>query len=235
MIDLFTFFRRHLIDTLPVQTVSFAGKTAIVTGSNVGLGQEAARYMASHGAARIILAVRNLEKGKVAAAEVQAATGCSPNILEVWKLDMSSYASVQDFAEKAKIELPRLDVLYGNAGIATTTFKVAENNEETITTNVVSLFLLGFMLHPKLRKTALEHKTQTHFTITASALYEFVKFKERNVPEGQIFATINDKTKAVMSERYALSKLLEVFIVKQMAIESPLNDSNVIVNCVCPG
>jgi hypothetical protein len=72
---------------------------------------------------------------------------------------------------------------------------VAEDNEENITTNVVSLFLLGFMLHPKLRETALEYKTQTLFTITAWALHEFAEFRERNALEDQIFATLNIKPK----------------------------------------
>jgi NAD(P)-dependent dehydrogenase (short-subunit alcohol dehydrogenase family) len=148
---------------------------------------------------------------------------------------MSLYESVIAFAEKAKSELPRLDALLANAGIATRTFGRTEDNEQTITTNVVSLFLLGFLLHPKLHETAEKFNTETHLTITASELYEVAKFQERNAPDGKIFATLNDKSTANMGDRYNVSKFLEVLMVKQMAAMFPLTSSKVIINCVAPG
>jgi len=229
------FLYRQFFYEPPVPTASFKGKTAIVTGSNVGLGLEACRWMVSLGASRVILACRNLEKGKAAAKDIQATTSCSPDTLEVWHLDMSSYASVQAFSDRVKAELPRLDVLIANAGIGTQTFRMTEDNEETITTNVVSLSLLAFLLHPKLRDTAVQHNTQTHITVTASELHEIAKFKERKAPDGQLFATLNDKTKANMGDRYNVSKLLEIFVIKQMAALSSLSSNNVIINCVAPG
>jgi NAD(P)-dependent dehydrogenase (short-subunit alcohol dehydrogenase family) len=148
---------------------------------------------------------------------------------------MGSYASVQAFSDRVKAELPRLDVLIGNAGLGTDKFRMTEDNEEMITTNVVSLALLAFLLHPKLRETAMKYNTQTHFTVTASELYEVAKFKERKAPAGQLFATLNDKSKANMGDRYNISKLLAIFVIKQMAALSPLSSSQVIVNCVAPG
>jgi len=229
------FVYRQFIHSPPPPTESFKGKTVIVTGSNVGLGHEACRWLVRLEAAQVIIACRNVEKGKAAAKDIQATTHCSADILKVWQLDMSSYASVLAFAEKAKAELPRLDALIANAGIGTRVFKTTEGNEETITTNVVSTFLLAFLLHPKLHETATNFNTQTHLTVTASELYEVAGFKERNVPEGQIFATLNDKSKAKMSDRYNVSKLMEIFIIKQMATLAPLSSSKVIVNCVAPG
>jgi len=43
-----------------------SGRTAVITGANTGLGYETARALAAHGA-RLVLAVRNLDKGKAAA------------------------------------------------------------------------------------------------------------------------------------------------------------------------
>lgn len=183
----------------------------------------------------MILACRNVEKGRVAAQDIQKTSSCSPDVLQVWKLDMSSYESIIAFAEKAKSELPRLDAVLANAGIATRTFSTTEDNEETITTNVVSLSLLGFLLRPKLHETAEKFNTETHLTITASELYEVAKFQESNAPDGKIFATLNDKSTANMADRYNVSKLLEVLMVKQMAAMFPLTSSNVIINCVAPG
>ncbi|KAL9071685.1 MAG: hypothetical protein Q9157_005382 [Trypethelium eluteriae] len=191
--------------------------------------------MVRRGASQIILACRNVEKAKAAARDIQATTSCSADILQVWHLDMSSYASVQAFCDKVKSELPRLDVLLGNAGLGTRGFRMTEDNEEMITTNVVSTFLLGFLLHPKLRETAKKYSTQTYFTVTTSELYEYAKFEEGKARTGKIFATLNDRNTANMSERYDVSKLLQVFIIKQMAILSPCDSSGVIINGVAPG
>jgi NAD(P)-dependent dehydrogenase (short-subunit alcohol dehydrogenase family) len=76
----------------------------------------------------------------------------------VWDLDLSSYASVLAFPERFKSELPKLDVLIANAGIGTKKWRKTEDNEETITTNVVYTSLLAFLIHPKLRETASKYK-----------------------------------------------------------------------------
>ncbi|KAK7418098.1 hypothetical protein QQZ08_011385 [Neonectria magnoliae] len=229
------FINRQFISKPPVPTASFKGKTVIVTGSNVGLGLEASRRMVRLGASKVILACRNIEKGDAATKDIQESTSCPSGTVLVWHLDMSSYASVQEFAEKAKSQLPRLDALLLNAGLGTRTFRMTEDNEETITTNVVSLTLLALLLHPKLRETALQFDTQTHLTVTASELYEVAKFKEREASAGRLFETLNNESTADMADRYGLSKLLEVFIIKQLAVLFPLSSSGVIVNCVAPG
>ncbi|KAF2653991.1 NAD(P)-binding protein [Lophiostoma macrostomum CBS 122681] len=221
--------------TPSLPTTSFKGRTIIVTGSNVGLGLESCRQMVTLGASRIIMAVRNVSKGEAAAKDIRATTSCAPETLEVWQLDLSSYQSVLSFAERVKTELPRLDVLVGNAGIGTETFRITEDNEESITTNLVSLFLLGFLLHPKLRDTALKHSTQTHFTIVGTGLYEVAQFKERKAPNMGLFEALNDEKTAVMSDRYNVSKLLGMYALKQMAAMSPLQNNGVIINCVAPG
>lgn len=235
MVLLFDFFYRQFIHTPPAPTVSYNGQTIIVTGSNTGLGLEACRMMVCLGASQIILAVRNVEKGKAAAKDIQETTSCSADMLQVWHLDMSSYASVLSFADRVRSDLPRLDVLLGNAGLVKGKFGMTEDNEEVITTNVVSTALLGFLIHPKLHETAMKFNTQTHFTVTGSELYEFAKFKEGKAPDGKIFATLNDEKTANMDDRYETSKLLLEFVVKQMASMYPVASSGVIVNAVAPG
>jgi NAD(P)-dependent dehydrogenase (short-subunit alcohol dehydrogenase family) len=229
------FLRSFHPPSIHLRTASFKGRTVIVTGSNVGLGLEASRWIVRLGASQVILACRNVDKGKAAAKDIQATTSCSSDTLQVWHLDMSSYASVQAFSNRVKAELPRLDVLIANAGVYTAQFRMTENGEETITTNVVSMSLLACLVLPKLRETALKFNTHTHFTVTASELYEVAKFKERNAPAGQIFATFNDKAKSNMPDRYNTSKLLVIFFIKQLAAMSPIDSNKVIVNCMAPG
>ena len=70
---------------------SFAGRTAIVTGANSGLGAVTARELARVGA-QVILAVRNTGKGEAVAREM---TGD----VEVRRLDLQDLASVRQFAD----------------------------------------------------------------------------------------------------------------------------------------
>lgn len=58
---------------------SFAGKTVLITGANVGLGYEAFVKFAALGASRIILGMRSLARGETAKAQVCRRTGYDPN------------------------------------------------------------------------------------------------------------------------------------------------------------
>ena len=83
-------------------------------------------------AEKVILAVRNVEKGEAAKRSIEETTN-RKNVVEVWQLDLASYESVKQFAKKAN-GLRRLDAIVENAGIATRNFRVSEDNESTITT-----------------------------------------------------------------------------------------------------
>lgn len=183
--------------SLSYPEASFTGQTIIVTGSNVGLGLEAARHFTRLSAEKVILAVRNLEKGETAKASIEETTG-RKGVLEVWQLDLSSYESVKHFVRKAE-GLRRLDTIVENAGIATRNYKVFEDNESTITTNVVSTFLLGLMMLPKLRETATKFNITPHLVIVSSEVHAYTSFPERNSPN--ILKTLNDKETANMAER----------------------------------
>lgn len=148
---------------------------------------------------------------------------------------MASYGSVQAFASRVHAELPRLDVFVANAGINSSQFRMFEQDEAMVTVNVVSLFLLGFLLYPKLRETAAQYSLHTYFTITSSDLHEIAKFDERKAPAGQIFRMLNDQKTFSGSDRYATSKLMEILLVKEMAAIAPVESQNVIINCVSPG
>lgn len=104
--------------SIPYPTGSFEGKTIIITGGNSGLGKEAARHYARLGASRLILAVRDLDKGHNAKREIESSTQCVASVIQVWKLDMASYASVRKFAARVCNELDRVDIFHANAGVA---------------------------------------------------------------------------------------------------------------------
>ena len=157
---------------LPYPSADFTGKTAIVTGANVGLGLEAARHFVRLGAAKVVLACRNVEKGEAAKADIEASTG-RKGVVEVMQVDMLSFESVRQFCRRAE-SLGRIDVLLENASIATGYFEVHEGYESTITVNVLSTFLLALLLLPKLRKTAAQHNVATRLSIVSSDAHLFV-------------------------------------------------------------
>lgn len=207
----------NLFVELPVQKGDLTGQTIIVTGSNQGLGYEASRHFLLFGVERLIMAVRNLEKGEAARLKLLEDTGRDLGSIEVWELDMDSYSSVKKFATRVET-LPRLDALLANAGLATTTFSLSEDNERTITVNVVSTFLLILLLLPKLRESASKFSIRPRVSIVNSALHYIAPLAEIDVTnQASIFSRLNNKETANMNMRYPLSKLLVLFAVRELA------------------
>ena len=194
------FIRSQLCLKLPTSTKSFAGQTIIVTGSNTGIGLEAARHIVRLGAAKVILAVRSCERGTAAAKSIVASTGRA-GVAEVWELDLASYESVRAFAERATTELDRLDVVIENAGLYTHQFERAEDNERTITVNVISTMLLAVLLLPKLRETAERFGTDVVLTFTGSFVHWMTEFPERRAVN--ILEELAREDSARMKDRYS--------------------------------
>src|SRR5258708_2396515 len=89
------------------------GRLAVVTGANTGLGFETARVLAARGAS-VVLAVRDTEKGKAAAARI---AGTAPGAtVTVQPLDLASLESVRAAAGALRARHPRIDLLINNAG-----------------------------------------------------------------------------------------------------------------------
>jgi NAD(P)-dependent dehydrogenase (short-subunit alcohol dehydrogenase family) len=174
----FAFWHSHLFLTLPEPTKTFSGQTVIVTGSNTGLGLEAARHLVRLDAAKVILAVRSLEKGNAAKSSIEASTG-RQGVVEVWELDLSRYDSVKAFGERVNSTLERLDAVVENAGVLTQKWAMAEDNEITITVNVVSTFLLALLVLPKLRETSTKYGKDVVLTFTGSFVHWITSFPER--------------------------------------------------------
>jgi NAD(P)-dependent dehydrogenase (short-subunit alcohol dehydrogenase family) len=117
----------------------FAGRTVVVTGANSGLGEVTARELARVGA-KVILAVRNLDKGNAAAA------GMAGDV-EVRRLDLQDLSSVRAFADT----VDAVDVLINNAGIMAVPYaQTVDGFESQIGTNHLGHFALTNLLLPKI-------------------------------------------------------------------------------------
>lgn len=195
---------------------------------------EAARHIVKLGVSKLIIAVRSTNKGEAAKKDIEQSTKCNSSIIEVWPLDLRSYASVKAFAARASKDLPRVDVLLENAGVAMLRWVEAEGNELSLTVNVISTFLLALLMLPKLRETAAKYNTTPNLSTVVSDTHFFVDFKEGSAPEG-IFNHMNDKSKVNWDERYPTSKLMQVFCVREMAAKRAGDTPPVTINMLNPG
>ena len=115
---------------LPLVNENLEGRIVIVTGANTGLGFECAMHFLRMKPAKLILAVRSIEKGQAAALRmIDETKETRPDIVEVWELDMASFASVQAFARRVE-GLPRLDMAVLNSGVNTREWRTTGDGYE---------------------------------------------------------------------------------------------------------
>jgi NAD(P)-dependent dehydrogenase (short-subunit alcohol dehydrogenase family) len=189
----------QLLVRIPYPTQSFAGQTIIVTGSNTGLGLEAARHLVRLGASKVILAVRTISKGEAAAENILASTKATKNTVEVWQLDLSDYESIKRFAKRVE-GLERLDAVIQNAGILQNHFETIAGEEMHIRVNVIGALLLGLLVLPKLRESAKEFNTRTRLTFVGSDMQYVAVMKEAET-QGSILDALNDEEKSDIGDR----------------------------------
>jgi len=128
------------------------GRTVVVTGANSGIGRAAARALAARDA-RVVLAVRNAEKGREAAAAMAGR-------VEVRQLDLADLASVRAFAEDLT---GPVDVLINNAGVMIPPFsRTADGFELQFGTNHLGHFALTNLLLPRIRERVVTVSSNGH-------------------------------------------------------------------------
>lgn len=91
-----------------------SGRVAVVTGSNTGLGLATAQALAGAGA-EVVMAVRNLDKGETARAQILEEHPHATIHLQA--LDLASLDSVRAAADELLARYDRLDLLVNNAGL----------------------------------------------------------------------------------------------------------------------
>ncbi|ROT43707.1 dehydrogenase/reductase SDR family member 13 [Sodiomyces alkalinus F11] len=231
--------------TIPAPAADLTGRTAIVTGSNVGLGLEASRYFAKLGCDRIVLACRDLKKAEAARKAILSSVSSSdssstsaiqpaPEVL-VWHLDLADFDNVKAFAARAAKELDRVDFFMANASVASAKRQYAEAAggwEMQLAVNVISTFLLNILMLPVLRETGRKFAVTPRLVVTASFGAFLSFFTERTAPN--IFQALNENGSIV--DRYNTTKLLQVIATKHLAVASRASGrGDVVINCLHPG
>jgi len=202
--------------------VSLKGKTVIVTGANTGLGKEVALDLANR-QARVILACRSFEKGQKAANDIRSQV--TDAVLVVKLLDLSSLASVRDFAAEILKEEERLDVLVNNAGVYKDPplTKTQEGLEIHFAVNHLGHFLLTNLLLDLLEKSG-----PSRIVVVSSSLARRAEIDFENIyAEKSQLAKQNH-----MRGPYAQSKLANMLFAHELNKRLP---KGVTINSVCPG
>ncbi|MEO6953137.1 MAG: oxidoreductase [Polyangia bacterium] len=130
-----------------------AGKTAIVTGANSGIGYETALALGRAGAS-VTVACRDEQRGRDAVARLEAATPGASFVFE--QLDLADLASVRAMAKRWIDGGKPLDLLVNNAGVMALPKRelTVDGFERQMGTNHLGHFALTGLLLPALKKSA---------------------------------------------------------------------------------
>ncbi|HET8940294.1 MAG TPA: oxidoreductase [Polyangiales bacterium] len=203
-------------EDVPNQT----GRLAIVTGSNSGIGFEAARMLALRGA-HVVLACRNMEKGRAALERISRERADAK--LQLCLLDLSDLRSVSRFAEQFRAGSQRLDLLINNAGVMNTPLsRTAQGFELQFGTNHLSHFALVAQLWPLLART-----TGARVVVISSATAHSgrIDFDDPNFERRRYQGWV----------AYAQSKLANSLFALELARRAAQASSSVIVCAAHPG
>lgn len=227
------FYYRQLFITPPLVTrhdADLSGKTAIVTGSNTGIGLEIARQLL-HLRCKVILAVRDEAKGERARQELVSGCHVPPELVEVWQLDMLSYESIMGLARRTE-SLKRLDIAILNAGVQKGIESFTSNGyEEGFQVNYLSTMLLAMLLLPIIkRKRVGSHPG--HICMVSSDMAAWSRLEERNTTP--LLSAFKQKMpKWDLMDRYCTTKLLGQLFLSELSRH--LSPSEVTVSCANPG
>jgi NAD(P)-dependent dehydrogenase (short-subunit alcohol dehydrogenase family) len=137
----------------PQDLPDLSGRTIIVTGASSGIGLSSARALAQHGA-RVVLAVRDLEKGRRVSSQFTGDT-------QVLRLDVADLESVRSFAGEWT---GPIDTLINNAGIMLMpAFRTIDDFELHIGTNHMGPFALTNLLLPHITNRVVTVSSFLHF------------------------------------------------------------------------
>jgi len=212
----------------PLRQQFNSDKTIIITGGNTGLGYEAAKDLSSYGA-KIILACRNIDAGKSAAATIRELT--SNNNVDCMQLDLASLKSVRTFATELKTRNDKIYALICNAGVWMPTHDTTEDGFEIqFGVNHLGHFELIQELIPQMKESGMDSR----IIIVSSSLCKSGKIdlEQRDFIRKQR-APEPDAKQSFAPTGYCDSKLMNMLTCRELATK--LEGTNITTYAVSPG
>ncbi|TBU22526.1 NAD(P)-binding protein [Dichomitus squalens] len=164
---------KFTVDQIP----DLAGRVAIVTGGNVGLGYETIKALLQHDA-KVYLAARSEEKAKAAISSLKKETGKEAIFL---KLDLASLAAVKEAVDVYLSKENELHILFNNAAVMWPPMDELSKDGYDLQwgTNVVGHWYLTELLIPALSagaKTSPDHHARVITTASSGAYLDTLHF-----------------------------------------------------------
>jgi NAD(P)-dependent dehydrogenase (short-subunit alcohol dehydrogenase family) len=142
-----------------------SGRTFVVTGANSGLGYQASRELARHGA-HVVMTARDERKGSAAVDRLLAEQPKAS--VELRALDLADLDSVRALAEQLIADGVPVDVLVNNAGIMWPPHTLTRQGFELqFATNHLGHFALTGLLLDRLRKSAAAGRDARVVTVSS--------------------------------------------------------------------
>lgn len=204
-----------------VQGRDLSGQLFLVTGAYSGLGAVTTRALLTAGAT-VIVAGRNPKSQSEFVSELTASnvnSSFDASLIDgSHTVDLGSLASVREFANYVRTTYDRIDCLINNAGIMNTPYGLtADGFEIQMGTNVIGHFLLAKLL-------ADMTKRQVWLSSAAHTLIGEPPGNHDNAKAPRInldAITKVDKRTYDGWHRYQQSKLGDILLAKQFAVEYP--------------
>ena len=186
-----------------MEALPLAGKVALVTGANTGIGRVTATELALQGA-QVFLACRSEQKTRPVLADIAAKSGGRARA-EFLPLDLGDLASVRQCAQAFLARGLPLHLLVNNAGLAGQKGITASGFELAFGVCHVGHFLLTSLLLDKLKASA-----PARIVVVSSTAH-------RRAKEGIAFDMLHQRTVSLSGfPEYAVAKLANVLFASEL-------------------
>lgn len=201
------------------------GQVCIITGASDGIGVPTAKAIAAMGA-HVILAVRNVAKGKKVAEEITRTTKNAK--VEVMHLELNSFKDVRIFVDNFKAKNLPLNILINNAGVGVWDkyYTTPDGNELQFQVNHLSPFLLTNLLLPTMYKSVPARIVN----VSSHSHYRLDKLDWDNLNGEK-----NSKPNARKMHFYEQSKLAQVLFTHELQRKVQGDGRQITANSLHPG
>lgn len=208
------------VENIPSQQ----GKIIIITGANSGLGFEASRVLSAKGA-HIVMAVRNLQKGKEAVEKIKKENASAK--LELMQLDLADFNSIRKFSEEFYAKHTQLHVLINNAGVMEPIKRelTKQNFEVQFGANHLGHFLLTGLLFDILKKTP-----NSRIATQSSGVHKIESYKA-----DIHFDDLNWEKGYFKNQAYSQSKLANLLFTYELDRKLKAHNISMIATAAHPG